>query len=252
VSTTAHRHALAQAALVEPNADAARLLAGIAYLESSYGRASYQCPVGLIAWAPGQFVSYGTTRPATVPTPARYNMGAIQAGRGWQGEVLWALDSSPQDDGSTRWYATSYRAYPDEGAGWTDLRRVAFGARPTVYAAACAGSVLGVSRALRETRYYEGFGATPQERIDRHTNALALGVWLARYAETGAQLPQTLRQGSRSADVVDWQRIVGVAQDGAFGAATHRATIAWQRSRYLSPDGVVGPRSWARAAAEMY
>lgn len=65
----------------------------------------------------------------------------------------------------------------------------------------------------------------------------------------------TLRRGSRGAEVTAWQsflRSVGhaVAVDGVFGSGTEQATIAWQRSRGLEPDGVVGPASQAAALAQ--
>lgn len=61
----------------------------------------------------------------------------------------------------------------------------------------------------------------------------------------------TIRQGARGAHVVRWQKGLGacgwhVGTDGDFGPATHRATVAFQRKVGLTPDGVVGPRSWAQ------
>lgn len=57
----------------------------------------------------------------------------------------------------------------------------------------------------------------------------------------------TLKEGSTGPDVVTWQKIVGVAQDGKFGPGTKTATIAWQKKKGLVADGIVGAKSWAAA-----
>ena len=62
----------------------------------------------------------------------------------------------------------------------------------------------------------------------------------------------TLRRGRRTGRIKLWQRILRasghkLAADRVFGAVTYAETCDWQRARGLVPDGVVGPRSWARA-----
>lgn len=52
---------------------------------------------------------------------------------------------------------------------------------------------------------------------------------------------RTLRRGDVGQDVAEWQRVVGVDPDGAFGALTEAATKRWQVVRGLASDGVVGP-----------
>jgi len=60
----------------------------------------------------------------------------------------------------------------------------------------------------------------------------------------------TLRQGSANkAAVAEWQRIVGVKDDGIFGSGTFTATKMWQKAHNLTADGVVGPVSWSVARA---
>lgn len=60
----------------------------------------------------------------------------------------------------------------------------------------------------------------------------------------------TIREGSTGAAVKEWQRVIGVKDDGIFGPATKATTIAWQKTRGLTADGIVGPNTWSRAQAE--
>ncbi|MDE7266024.1 MAG: peptidoglycan-binding protein [Lachnospiraceae bacterium] len=65
----------------------------------------------------------------------------------------------------------------------------------------------------------------------------------------------TLRQGSRGQDVITLQYLLNVigeyypgipriTQDGIFGSGTRQAVIAFQNQMRLSPDGIVGARTW--------
>jgi len=65
----------------------------------------------------------------------------------------------------------------------------------------------------------------------------------------------TLRQGSTGQDVITLQYLLNVigeyypgipniVQDGIFGSGTRRAVIAFQNQMRLSPDGIVGARTW--------
>lgn len=47
--------------------------------------------------------------------------------------------------------------------------------------------------------------------------------------------------GDRGPDVAEWQRILRIPDDGAFGPQTHGATQAFQRQHGLVDDGIVGP-----------
>lgn len=81
-------------------------------------------------------------------------------------------------------------------------------------------------------------------------------------ASTGAQRPvqnggtgawkrehRTLRLGGTGLTVKHWQELVGVTADGAFGTRTRQATIRFQTAKGITPDGVVGPVTWAAAHA---
>lgn len=67
---------------------------------------------------------------------------------------------------------------------------------------------------------------------------------------SGAGMP-TLREGSRGSAVVTLQQKLKAAgfnpgaADGDFGPKTKAAVIAFQKSRHLVADGIVGPKTWA-------
>lgn len=54
----------------------------------------------------------------------------------------------------------------------------------------------------------------------------------------------TIKLGSKGPDVARWQTIIGVTVDQSFGPATQAATKAWQASRGLVADGIVGLKCW--------
>lgn len=56
---------------------------------------------------------------------------------------------------------------------------------------------------------------------------------------------KTLKLGSEGPDVVKLQEILGLKTDGYFGIVTHEAVIKFQKMHSLTPDGIVGPMTWA-------
>lgn len=68
----------------------------------------------------------------------------------------------------------------------------------------------------------------------------------ASWAKIAEKMP-TIRVGSTGNAVKAWQAIVNVAEDGEFGNKTKAATIAYQTAAKLTPDGVVGPKTWKQA-----
>ena len=55
---------------------------------------------------------------------------------------------------------------------------------------------------------------------------------------------QTLKLNSRGADVITLQHHLNLAEDGIFGKITEETVKAFQRARGLTPDGIVGPKTW--------
>ncbi len=55
-----------------------------------------------------------------------------------------------------------------------------------------------------------------------------------------------LKVGSRGADVMTVQRVVGATVDGDFGSMTRAAVVAWQSKQGLKATGVVDDATWRR------
>ena len=56
----------------------------------------------------------------------------------------------------------------------------------------------------------------------------------------------TLRRGATGDLVKKLQRMLGVDDDGIFGSGTEAGARAFQRANGLVPDGIIGPKSWAK------
>lgn len=55
----------------------------------------------------------------------------------------------------------------------------------------------------------------------------------------------TIRINDRGSDVAEVQTILGLEADGRFGSVTQHAVEQFQSDHGLTPDGVVGPKTWA-------
>lgn len=55
---------------------------------------------------------------------------------------------------------------------------------------------------------------------------------------------QTLKKGSKGADVVLLQQKLGIKADGVFGPQTELIVKEYQRNHGCTPDGIVGPHTW--------
>ena len=200
-------------------------LAGISRLESSYGD----------GWK-------GAGRGSN-------NMGAIQCGAKWKGDRFQYIDTTPQSDGTSKRYVTSFRKYPTSLDGWLDLVSVAYvnRGRETVRSAAEFQDTLGVSTELHRTGYYEGFGKTVDDRIRNHYRQLARAIKDATGAGESVKVKQlypTVRRGSRGEVVKILQAELRLARDGIFGPITEAMLRDYQHEHRLTIDGVAGPKTW--------
>lgn len=96
--------------------------------------------------------------------------------------------------------------------------------------------------------------------INLQTKGSAANVKKVADRIRGAVVPPTIRKGSKGATVKKWQEILRkqgykqdilnkklVVADGIFGSGTARATKRFQKKHKLVADGIVGPKTWAKA-----
>ena len=79
-------------------------------------------------------------------------------------------------------------------------------------------------------------GLADRKKHFKHALEVLGGHW-----EPPAVVHSTVRKGSKGETVKAVQKALGAKADGDFGPGTEAAVIAWQRSRGLVPDGIVGP-----------
>lgn len=197
------------------------------------------------------------------PGVGSFNMGAVQAGAGWAGEKFSYADTHPQPDGSAKTYAASFRKYASPADGFRDLVQVLYLDHTRVVRVlpfATRGDWLGFSTGLHQAPcYYEGHGASDEERIANHCAAVLGAVERIAFelgepgpdvglAPAGAIVPPfALCVGCHGDAVRVWQRIVKAYPDGDFRGGTQTLTRVWQLMRGLPPSGVVGAAELAEA-----
>lgn len=184
------------------------------------------------------------------------------------------VDSSP----GKGYYWVYFWRFVDDAAGANFFVKILAADRASCRAVLeTGGTPHALARAMYMTRYYEGFykRASYYERnekgrwvevptngpgamagselnISSYGGALALLVPEIRTGMSTAPAPAPrplLKRGSRGAAVVEWQKIIGVVEDGIFGRITESVTMLWQQSNHLKADGIVGPQTWAAGLA---
>ncbi len=138
---------------------------------------------------------------------------------------------------------------------------------PAIPAITDSPGVFGDSTRAAVTKFQSVFNLTPDGIVGKSTwyKISSLYTAVTRLAELDSEgttlgigtVPPsvTLRQGSKGQDVITLQYLLdviseyypgipNVSQDGIFGPDTRQAVIAFQQEMQLSPDGIVGPRTW--------
>lgn len=102
-----------------------------------------------------------------------WNMGAVQAGSPPCDPATSFLytDSHPNSDGTSTKYEWCYRKYPTPEAGMQAVANILYNQMKVV-----PSSIEAVSTQMYDKHYYEGFGATREERIAGHVKALTRGL----------------------------------------------------------------------------
>jgi peptidoglycan hydrolase-like protein with peptidoglycan-binding domain len=209
-----------------PSLGEIKALCGVAYLETCYGD----------GWK-------GAGKGSN-------NMGAVQCGAHWSGARFSYIDTHPNADGTSTPYQIDFRKYSTPLDGWCDLESVVFvnRGRHIVAAAADRFDWHGVSAALHQTGYYEGFGKTVSDRINNHYRSLVKAITAADNATAPplpvVSLPKTVRFGDHCEEVGVLQTELRLAADRIFGRVTAQHLIEYQREHGLVADGICGPQTW--------
>lgn len=86
----------------------------------------------------------------------------------------------------------------------------------------------------------------PKYRENRYDEKLKAAYIFHSAGGSHADSPRPLlRQGDRGDDVKLLQQALGIEADGDFGPGTKQAVVAFQKSKGLYADGIVGKNTWA-------
>lgn len=83
-----------------------------------------------------------------------------------------ATDTSPTAQGTSIPYLACFQVNPSEQAGALSLVRLMTVSRPGIARALETGDAQAIAQAMRDARYYEGFGKTQAERVRNYATAL--------------------------------------------------------------------------------
>lgn len=171
------RRLVSQGRLARVTAHLVAHVQAIGWLETHYGTAWKEPGVGSANW--------GAIQHRCPPCS-----GTRVAGKPWARQECFSYqDSSPKSDGTSKRYSVCFRRWPTMEDGVLGLIDQVVLRRPEALAAALAGKTADFSAALHSSRYYEGFGATVQERIQHHYDAVTGSLRLANASIAGTPLP---------------------------------------------------------------
>jgi peptidoglycan hydrolase-like protein with peptidoglycan-binding domain len=217
-----------------------KALAGVGCLETSYGD-------GWKGEDKPDLPNYVTAKEGN-------NITAIQANKGWTGLRFRYTDTHPNKDGTSTPYSVDFRAYRTRAEGWADSQRVVFEVlgRQLVRGAAAENDWNGVSRYLYQTKYYEGWGKTPEARIANHHRSLTRSIAAADNALAPhvpiVELPPVVRFGDRDfirhGAVWQLQTELQIAADGAFGKITREALLSYKQRKSLPVNDICDAKTW--------
>lgn len=102
-----------------------------------------------------------------------------------------ATDTSPTAQGTSVPYLACFQVNPTEQAGALSLVRLMTVSRPGIGAALSTGDAQVIAQAMRDARYYEGFGRTQAERVRNYATAIERNARL-NAAQAGVELEISL------------------------------------------------------------
>lgn len=87
-----------------------------------------------------------------------------------------SVDTTPNADGSSTSYGVCFKTYPTQAAGAEDYLRTLVLRSNDTQTAVVSGSARQMARAMYESHYFQGFGATEDERIENYAKAIVSGA----------------------------------------------------------------------------
>lgn len=155
------------------------------------------------------------------------NWGAIQAHRPPCGPgTCLNIDTHPTSSGVSVPYEMCFKAYATPTDGAYDFLRVLYtGKRAGVLEQASRGSARGVAEEMYKTGYYEGWGATVEQRKDNYAKGILKNALRVATA-SGAPLLVTMG-GKASVSPWSWQWAALIGGMSAVGAGGY---YLWKRT----------------------
>lgn len=183
-------------------------------------------------------------------------------------EWFYASDYLHPNRGGQGWFWGPYRVYSNASDGAAHVVRLLAKMKVLDVANRPGASWHDIAARMHAASYFVGYG-DDAAAIRGYAENLAAGARVFEklfkevspimdpkaqggvetvvvFSSSLSSLP-VLRMGSQGEAVKLWQRVIGVVDDGKFGRTTQEVTKAWQKSRSLLADGVVGPKTWRLA-----
>jgi hypothetical protein len=86
------------------------------------------------------------------------------------------VDTTPQSDGSSKSYGVCFKTYPSQADGAVDYLRTLILRSNDTQTAVGSGSALKMADAMYDSHYFQGFGATREERVATYAKAIMSGA----------------------------------------------------------------------------
>lgn len=112
------------------------------------------------------------------------------------------VDTTPQSDGSSKSYGVCFKTYGTQAEGAADYIRTLVLRSNDTQAAVGSGSAKAMAEAMYDSHYFQGFGATKEERVDTYAKAIVSAA--ERIAESLGEPQHVTMGGGVSSSAAAW------------------------------------------------